>query len=108
RGLENAEDSIAAKSAFFGNGRSHCLATASDALKDALSEYRKISVEEFSGEKALICTCFGVSEETILELVQKNHIEDAVDIAATCNAGSGCGSCRMLIQELIDSSSVCE
>lgn len=97
-----------ARSAFseLGNvdaGRTHCLETVAESLKAALADYRKRTIEEFAGEKALICTCFGVSEETIIEVIKTAKAESVTAVSAACNAGSGCGSCQMLIQELIDS-----
>jgi NifU-like protein len=60
-------------------------------------------IEEFTGEKALICTCFGVSEETIERVIANNRCETVEEVSQKCNAGSGCGSCQPLIQEIIDS-----
>ena len=86
----------------FENGRSHCLELSLDALQAALSDYRQSQIEEFIGEKALICTCFGVSEETIERIVQQYAVETVEEVSDICNAGDGCGSCRFLIQEIID------
>lgn len=102
-GLESARPIVADKTeAVNQDDRVHCRETAFEALKEALADYRRRVVEEFRGETALICTCFSVSEETILAVISGNDIEDAADVADKCNAGAGCGSCRMLIQELID------
>ena len=68
----------------------------------AFSGLRARQIEEFTGEKALICTCFGVSEETIEKAVAANKLETVEDVIDVCNAGGGCGSCRFLIQEIID------
>jgi NifU-like protein len=89
----------------FPGGRRHCAETAIEAFRWALADFRRRQVEEFAGETALICTCFGVSEETV---------EAAVNMGATTvskvggqtRAGTGCGSCQMLIQEIIDSRSL--
>lgn len=86
----------------FENGRSHCLELSLDTLQAALSDYRQSQIEEFVGEKALICTCFGVSEETIENIVRKYSVETVEEVSDICNAGDGCGSCRFLIQEIID------
>ena len=83
--------------------RVHCISVVLDAFRNALSEYRTKCVEEFRGEKALICTCFGIDEERILSIIAKEDVKDVADITQASNAGRGCGSCRMLIQELIDS-----
>ena len=87
----------------FPNDRKQCSDLVFNALKDSLADYRAYVLEEFTGEKALICTCFGVSEETIDEYVTANSPIDVSDVTEACRAGGGCGSCRMLIQEMIDS-----
>ena len=83
--------------------RAECFAAAAGAVRGAFRAHRERKVEEFAGEKALICTCFGVSEETILRFVEKVNPASVDEVAGSVRAGSGCGSCRMLIQELIDS-----
>ena len=84
--------------------RQHCAELVFTALKDALAGYRASVLEEFSGEKALICTCFGVSEETIEAYIDANGPVTVTNVTEGCRAGGGCGSCRMLIQEMIDRS----
>ena len=82
--------------------RKHCAAIGFDALQAAFGDFRSLQLEEFTGEKALICTCFGISEETIQLVIIENHAEAVEEVGRICNAGTGCGSCRFLIQELID------
>lgn len=82
--------------------RSHCLKTPANALRAAFANYRNRLIEEFRGEKALICTCFGISEDSIEKCIADHQPETAAEVAMLCKAGSGCGSCRMLIQEMID------
>lgn len=94
-GLEIREDE-------FDESRKHCAEIAFDALQDALADFRLSQVEEFTGEKALICTCFGVAEETIETVITDNQAETVEEVGDVCNAGTGCGSCKFLIQELID------
>lgn len=84
--------------------RSHCLNLATEALQNAFADFRARQIEEFAGEKALICTCFGVSEETIETLVKNNALESVEEVVDACRAGGGCGSCQPLIQEIIDAS----
>lgn len=88
----------------FPPNRKQCAELVFKALKDALADYRAYFIEEFSGEKALICTCFGVSEETIEAYIDANSPASVTKVTDATRAGGGCGSCRMLIQELIDSS----
>ncbi len=82
--------------------RRHCAEICFDALQSALADFRVLQLEEFAGEKALICTCFGVSEETIERTIIETQAETVEEIGQSCNAGTGCGSCQILIQELID------
>ena len=82
--------------------RRQCVDVCIEALRAAFADFRVRQIEEFHGEKALICTCFGVSEETIETHITQNTIETVDEITKICNAGGGCGSCRMLIQEMID------
>ena len=83
--------------------RQHCATVVFEALRIAMSDYRTSRLEEFQGEKALICTCFGVAEETVVKAITENHFTDVDEVSDICRAGSGCGSCRMLIAELIES-----
>ncbi|MBS1796271.1 MAG: iron-sulfur cluster assembly scaffold protein [Acidobacteria bacterium] len=86
----------------FPAARRHCAEMFYDALEAALRDYRARRLEEFAGEKALICTCFGVSEETIERLIEKTGATEVEEIGALSNAGTGCGACRFLIREMLD------
>jgi NifU-like protein len=83
--------------------RRQCADVCIEALRNSFADLRARRVEEFRGEKALICTCFGVSEEIIEDCIAREPEQTVDDVSAACNAGSGCGSCRMLIQEMLDS-----
>jgi NifU-like protein len=82
--------------------RTQCAYVVFQALRNAMAAYRARRIEEFQGEKALICTCFGVSEETIIGGIAENGFTEVEQVSKAYRAGSGCGSCRFLIQELID------
>jgi NifU-like protein len=82
--------------------RQHCLELALQALHCAFADFRIAQLEEWAGERALVCTCFGVSEETIERVIENESAETVEEVTASCNAGGGCGSCQPLIQELID------
>jgi NifU-like protein involved in Fe-S cluster formation/bacterioferritin-associated ferredoxin len=83
-------------------GREPCRDVVIAALLEAFADHRRRQVEEFVGDKALICTCFGVSEEVIEQLVMTG-VETVEEAGRRCRAGTGCGACQMLIQEIIDS-----
>lgn len=103
-GLAEAELKTQIQTAFgeFPLNRRDCVSACIEALRSAFADHRARQVEEFRGEKALICTCFGVSEETIETLIAKNSLTTVDEVTHLCKAGSGCGSCRMLIQEMLD------
>ncbi|QQS42848.1 MAG: iron-sulfur cluster assembly scaffold protein [Acidobacteriota bacterium] len=83
------------------DSRESCIAIAVEAVRDALAEYRRVRAAEWKGETALICSCFGVSEETIESLSASGEAETVEDIGDLCRAGTGCGSCQILIREII-------
>jgi len=84
-------------------GRGQCAMAAIEAAKNAFANHRSQQLEEFQGEKAIICTCFGVSEETIAKLIIDNDLSDVSEVSDACRAGSGCGACQMLIRDVIES-----
>jgi NifU-like protein len=83
-------------------GQEHCAALASEALLKAIRSYSDSARAEFSGDDALICTCFGVSEQTIEQAVKVGGLRTIEDVTASCNAGGGCRSCYSLIQDILD------
>lgn len=82
--------------------RTHCFQLSFQTLQDAFNDFRAFQIEEFAGEKALICTCFNVSEEKIENVIEENGLETVEEVGEFCNAGTGCGSCQPLIQEILD------
>lgn len=102
-GLEDLEIEFEREFGKFPIGRKHCSDICFDAMQNALAEYRTAQIEEWTGEKALICTCFGVSEELIEISIKENSLATVEDVGDVCNAGTGCGSCQPLIQEILDS-----
>ena len=101
-GLNEQQTEIEDELGGFPAHRAHCRAICLDAMQQAFADFRSFYLEEFSGEKALICTCFGVSEETIEKIIAENKSKTVEAVGEICNAGTGCGSCQFLIQELID------
>ena len=103
-GLSDEElmGNITAELGMFPHDRLHCAGVVFDALHDAMALHRAKRIEEFQGEAALICTCFGISEESMVAAISENGFTSVEEVAEACRAGGGCGSCRFLIQELID------
>ena len=82
--------------------REHCLQLACDALLAAIREYSDAARDEWSGDEALICTCFFVSERTIEREIVARGLTSVAEVTRACNAGGGCGSCHQLIQEILE------
>jgi NifU-like protein len=87
----------------FPKARGQCAQVCIAALHKALADFRTHQIEEWQGEKALICTCFGVSEETIEVAIGNRKLLTVDEVTEECSAGGGCGSCRPLIQDILDS-----
>lgn len=87
----------------FPSARKHCLSLTVETLQSAFTDFRARQLKEWTGEKALICTCFGVSEERIENIILQNALHTVEQVTDICSAGGGCGSCRPLIQEILDS-----
>ena len=83
-------------------GREHCAQLACDALLAAIREYSDAARDEWTGDEALICTCFFVSERTIEREIASGGLTSVAEVTRACNAGGGCGSCHQLIQEILD------
>ena len=82
--------------------REHCAEVCFEALRNAFVALRERRIGEFRGDEALICTCFGISERFLDDFITSNRNASVESIADSCRAGSGCGSCRMLIQEMLE------
>ena len=86
----------------FPEPRAHCLSLSLETLQNGFADFRVRQIEEFAGEKALICTCFGVSEDEIEKAIEEHSLETVAEVTDVCNAGGGCGSCQPLIEEILD------
>ena len=102
RGFEYLKNAVSGEFGDICPERLHCLNLCFDALHKALAKYRISQIDEWTGEKALICTCFGIAEETVQKIIRDLSLKTVGDVGEKCSAGKGCGSCQPLIQELID------
>jgi NifU-like protein len=82
--------------------KTHCIALCHEALHAAAIHYRVTTLEEWIGDEALICTCFGVSENRIEDAIAARSLSTVEEVTGVCNAGGGCGSCQPLIQDMLD------
>ena len=81
--------------------RDHCAALACEALISAVKQYSDSVREEWTGDEALICTCFGVSERTIENEIKAAELRTIAEVTRACNAGAGCRSCYSLIEDIL-------
>lgn len=81
--------------------RAHCASLCREALYLALADYHCARQEEWTGDEALICTCFGVSEKSIESVIRMRSLRTVRQVTVACNAGGGCGSCHLLIEDML-------
>jgi NifU-like protein len=81
---------------------SECAGLACEALLNAISQFSDSVRDEWEGDEALICTCFGVSERRIEQEIQTNSLTTIVEVTRACNAGAGCRSCYSLIEDILE------
>ena len=83
-------------------GREHCARLCREALHAALANYHNPAREEWAGDEALICTCFGVSEKTIERVIEARSLRTVAEVTRACHAGGGCQSCHPLILDILE------
>ncbi|NRB09447.1 MAG: Fe-S cluster assembly protein NifU [Richelia sp.] len=81
----------------------HCSVMGQEALEAAIFNYRGIKPEthEDDDEGALICICFGISDNKIRRVVRENNLTTAEQVTNYIKAGGGCGSCLANIDDII-------
>ena len=50
----------------------------------------------------IICYCYQVSKNKIVEIIKSNNLKAISDIRKLTGAGSGCGSCRFEVEEILE------
>ena len=101
-GLTTAEAAAIGQEAAVPEGvDARCARLASEALLDAIRDFSNAVRDDWAGDEALICTCFFVSERTIEQEIQARGLTTVAEVTRACNAGGGCGSCHLLIEEIL-------
>ena len=87
----------------------HCSVMGREALEDALKNYSKTDDEDWEeygadekGTSPIICHCFSVTEQQIIDAITKNGAKTVDDVSKITNAGLACGRCLGNIQNIID------
>jgi NifU-like protein len=80
----------------------HCSVMGQEALEAAIFKYRGIEVEHHEeDEGALICSCYGVSDNRIRRIIIENNLTTAEQVTSYVKAGGGCGSCLVDIEDIL-------
>ncbi|MBL1176241.1 Fe-S cluster assembly protein NifU [Pantanalinema sp. GBBB05] len=80
----------------------HCSVMGQEALEAAIYKYRGIEIEHHDeDEGALVCTCFGISDNKIRRVIIENDLSTAEQVTNYIKAGGGCGSCLANIEDII-------
>ena len=82
--------------------KADCWKLASRGFVSAIRNYSDAVRDEWSGDEALICTCFGVSERTIEDAIKAKGLRSITEVTKASNAGAGCQSCFPLIEDILD------
>ncbi len=82
--------------------RDQCATLACLGLVTAIQNYSAVVRDEWSGDEALICTCFGVSESTIEREIEAGDLRTISEVTRASNAGAGCQSCYPLIEDILN------
>ena len=80
----------------------HCSVMGQEALEAAIYTYKGIPLETHEeDEGALVCSCFGVTDNRIKRIIIENDLTTAEQVTNYVKAGGGCGSCLADIDDII-------
>jgi NifU-like protein len=80
----------------------HCSVMGQEALEAAIYTYKGIPLETHEDDEgALVCTCFGVTDNRIKRIILENDLTTAEQVTNYVKAGGGCGSCLADIDDII-------
>ncbi len=80
----------------------HCSVMGKEALEAAIFKYRGIEIEHHEeDEGALVCSCYGVSDNRIRRIIIENNLTTAEQVTSYVKAGGGCGSCLVDIEDIL-------
>ena len=77
-----------------------------DKVKELLEPYfdEEITIGDDNSytENKIVCTCFNVTEQQIIEAIKVNNLKTVEDVTNYTKAGGACGRCKGTIQEIIN------
>ncbi|HPK45678.1 MAG TPA: Fe-S cluster assembly protein NifU [Spirochaetota bacterium] len=80
----------------------HCSVMGQEALEKAIKKIKGETIEdEQEDEGAVICQCFGVTENVIRRVIRENNLATVEDVTNYTKAGGACGSCIPKIEDIL-------
>ncbi|HOJ29362.1 MAG TPA: Fe-S cluster assembly protein NifU [Spirochaetota bacterium] len=80
----------------------HCSVMGQEALEKAIKKIKGHAVEdEYEDEGAIVCQCFGISENLIRRVINENNLTTVEEVTNYTKAGGACGSCIPKIEDII-------
>ncbi len=80
----------------------HCSVMGEEALEAAIRNYKGLPpLEHKDDHSALICKCFGITENQIRDSIRINGLKTTKEITNFTKAGGACGKCKTQIEEII-------
>lgn len=80
----------------------HCSVMGQEALEKAIKKIKGHKIEdEHEDEGAIVCQCFGVSENLIRRVINENNLTTVEEVTNFTKAGGACGSCIPKIEDVI-------
>lgn len=79
----------------------HCSVMGHEALEDAIKKYLGEETTDSKKDK-LICQCFSVTENQILNAIKENNLKTVEEITNYTKAGGACGRCKGDIQTILN------
>lgn len=80
----------------------HCSVMGQEALEAAIADYRNKGKEGVAEKVAILCTCFGVTEDEVRKVITEHDLTSAEQVTNYCKAGGGCGGCIGQIENIIE------
>jgi NifU-like protein len=79
----------------------HCSVMGREALQLAIQNYRTGKTGKEMLEGRVVCHCFGITEDFLIDVIRENHLATIEQVTNYCKAGGACGKCHGEIAQII-------
>lgn len=79
----------------------HCSVMGKEALEDAIANYKGVE-KTVDASNEVICQCFNITEQDIINLVKEKGVTDIHQAAEYSKVGSACGKCKKAVKAIIN------